>query len=339
MIQCDQAVPSCGQCIRTKRKCPGYRNAMDLMFFDQTKEAAKRSKRQSHQDLDRSRSLTPLAKRKIERAVSQPTLSNVVICQSLDDLATNYFMRIYVGSDPNPAQFGFVSEIYSKDGNESLELQQSLKAVGLAGYAKVSQRPDLLMTATGSYVAAVQEINHKLSTASLGNAENALLTSVVLLAMFEIMVLPSEEGHRNFSRHIRGALSLAVMLLEQNKHVDHKILQTIFYCVLGESWVGNKGFPPEFFTLYRELGTDKHPDSVNAVMIELLVENLNFRLAVESGQLSLPRDIMAEALRIHRRTRHFFSAPNMGRYNHVFVPPPFGEPMHDAPFYGMMSCI
>ncbi|CAI6341220.1 unnamed protein product [Periconia digitata] len=334
--RCDQAVPSCGQCVRTKRKCSGYRNTMDLMFFDQTQEAAQKSRQQSQPASSRSRSITPPTKQTIQTAAIQQSLSNVVICESLDDLAVNYFMRIYVGNNPDTAQFGWVSGLAdSTGGRSSSELQQSLKAVGLAGYARVSQRPDLLMTATRSYMAAVREINHKLSSSKLGDDENALVTAVVLLAMFEIMALPNEEGYRNFSRHIRGAVSIACMLLEQNKHVDEKLLKSIMYCVIGESWVGNQGFPPEFYTLFSELGPQKQTDSIYAQMVELLIENMSFRHSLSSGALSSPRDIIAEGLRIHDRTRKLMSAPNMSRHSNIFLPPPVGDPFHDAPFFGM----
>ncbi|PVH96331.1 hypothetical protein DM02DRAFT_124290 [Periconia macrospinosa] len=326
--RCDQAIPSCGQCIRTKRKCPGYRNAMDLMFFDQTQEAAQKSK-QGSQSSSRSRTLTPLAQQTIEKAVSQQALRNVAICQSLDDLAVNYFMRIYVGSNPDPAQLGFVADIYNRDGRNALELQQSLKAVGLAGYAKVSQNPDLLMTATGSYVAAVGAINHKLSTARL-EADNALLTSIVLLAMFEIMVLPTDEGYRNFRRHIQGAESISCMLLKQKKYVDRKILQTIMFCMIGESWVGNRSLPPEFFTLYHELGPKTQPDSIFGLMMDILIMNMTFRHAIESGDISDPLEIVEGGLKINHRTREFFSSPSLSRYDNLYMPA--SDPFQDTSF-------
>ncbi|KAG0649215.1 AM-toxin biosynthesis regulator 1 [Hyphodiscus hymeniophilus] len=30
--RCDKVTPSCGQCVRAERECPGYRNQLDLMF-------------------------------------------------------------------------------------------------------------------------------------------------------------------------------------------------------------------------------------------------------------------------------------------------------------------
>jgi hypothetical protein len=44
IYQCDQAIPACGQCIKSKRNCPGYRNEVDLMFLDETRMVVKKAR-------------------------------------------------------------------------------------------------------------------------------------------------------------------------------------------------------------------------------------------------------------------------------------------------------
>lgn len=34
--QCDQALPSCGQCAKVEKECPGYRNLLDLSFRNES---------------------------------------------------------------------------------------------------------------------------------------------------------------------------------------------------------------------------------------------------------------------------------------------------------------
>ncbi|KAJ5081628.1 hypothetical protein NUU61_009892 [Penicillium alfredii] len=41
--RCDQQLPHCGQCIRARQKCPGYRDEWELVFRDQTDRTIKRT--------------------------------------------------------------------------------------------------------------------------------------------------------------------------------------------------------------------------------------------------------------------------------------------------------
>ena len=41
IYQCDQAIPACRQCIKSKQNCPSYRNEVDLMFLDETSMVVK----------------------------------------------------------------------------------------------------------------------------------------------------------------------------------------------------------------------------------------------------------------------------------------------------------
>lgn len=45
-FQCDEATPACGQCINTKRTCPGYVARFDLVLRDQTKSVRRKAQRQ-----------------------------------------------------------------------------------------------------------------------------------------------------------------------------------------------------------------------------------------------------------------------------------------------------
>ncbi|KAF2640389.1 hypothetical protein P280DRAFT_401158 [Massarina eburnea CBS 473.64] len=44
-IKCDEKRPICGNCIKSGRDCPGYRDEFDLMFRDENKAMAKKSRR------------------------------------------------------------------------------------------------------------------------------------------------------------------------------------------------------------------------------------------------------------------------------------------------------
>ncbi|KAF2711504.1 hypothetical protein K504DRAFT_475337 [Pleomassaria siparia CBS 279.74] len=46
-IKCDEGRPTCGQCQKSHRNCPGYQSEFDLMFRDETKAMAKKVKKAS----------------------------------------------------------------------------------------------------------------------------------------------------------------------------------------------------------------------------------------------------------------------------------------------------
>lgn len=43
-IRCDQTRPSCEECTRTNRKCPGYRDELSLMFRDETQSVVRKAR-------------------------------------------------------------------------------------------------------------------------------------------------------------------------------------------------------------------------------------------------------------------------------------------------------
>jgi hypothetical protein len=72
--QCDQNLPSCGQCVRGKRTCPGYRDTTDLMFRDQNNTVVSKV---------RTREAKSMAKRAAE--LEQPFVASFSSTESATD--------------------------------------------------------------------------------------------------------------------------------------------------------------------------------------------------------------------------------------------------------------
>ena len=43
--KCDEGRPACGNCIKRKQECPGYRSDFDIMLKDQTNSVPQKAKR------------------------------------------------------------------------------------------------------------------------------------------------------------------------------------------------------------------------------------------------------------------------------------------------------
>jgi hypothetical protein len=296
--QCDQSVPTCGQCIRTKRVCPGYRNMTDLVIFDQSQQTAQRSKKRS---LAPTRSI-PTSTSSHEpvtthRSDSPPVQLYDFSCHSvLEDVAIKHFMHHHIGRDSNSSQFGYLPNYYSYKGFHFRELQQSLKAAGLAGYARLTQRADILYAATKSYVDAVRNINSVMSGPDLVGRE-ATLMSVMLLSVFEVMITPRALGLENLTKHLKGAMSIAYLFVKKAKltELHRKLLGTVIQASTIAYWTQDKPLPPEFPILLREASF--HPDSIHARFMHIVIGLMQFRAVRDEGLL-LPEAVCLEAQRL-----------------------------------------
>jgi hypothetical protein len=77
------------------RNCPGYRNAVDLVFLDESKQLIQRHQRRVGQDQGAAGEETGIAL--MRAAVTTPIkLTDFVLYQPLDELGVNFFMSNYV---------------------------------------------------------------------------------------------------------------------------------------------------------------------------------------------------------------------------------------------------
>lgn len=316
------------------------------MFFDQSHQVAKKNK--WHQPPSAGPSALPQGPPAVQPVVprySAPVqLNDVVLYQPLispDDLGINFFMRQYVGASPKSSQFGFLPNYYFTEGFGYAELEQSLKAVGLAGYAKDNRRPELLPRATKSYISAVRDINKALSHPTSAVRE-ATLISVLLLAMFEVMTLPRASGLENLTKHLRGAVTIACMCLKQEKvtEITQKLLVTVVQSAVMDSWIQNVPLPPELLALRKGMRSRSDAESNRPEFLDLIVELVEFRTAVDRGDSIRPADVISEALRIDISLRHFGEEmPKHILFEKVLDPTESKELVYDGYYHGKTCSV
>jgi hypothetical protein len=86
-IQCDKKLPHCGQCIRTRTKCLGYRDEWALVFRDQTERTIKRAKEKN-------------AKSAASTDADYSTLFARDLNSSVDQIDVNYFLEFQYFNQP-----------------------------------------------------------------------------------------------------------------------------------------------------------------------------------------------------------------------------------------------
>lgn len=190
-MQCDQQLPHCGQCVRMREACLGFRDEWDLVFRDQTDHTIKRTKEK------RARSATAAGAND-----KSPTRG---LSPSPDEIGINYFLRSFVigGQSSSRGYLNYIPSVYVNDG-EHPTLVASLAAIGLVALANSTQQPELASHARAKYLEAIHNINTALASPS-ESVKDSTLMSVISLGLFEQV-----SGFETWVRHVEGAAALVV---------------------------------------------------------------------------------------------------------------------------------
>lgn len=279
------------------------------MFHDETKQIARRNKGNVFQSAEMqvvsgSRSggqaITSAA------AAKSRSLIDFVMYQPVDDVGVSFFMSTYVGEDPAVSQLHYLPKFYAKNGYANVGLRQSIIAAGLAGYAKNTRRGELVDAATKHYVAAIQGINAALSDPKMVLQEATLL-AIVMAAMFEVLILPRLSDMGNCSKHLEGAVTVALMMLKRNEPTDitRTLITTLAQSVIINSWISYVPLPASFLEMKKKLGKTSESESIHGKFLDIVMELILFREALQMGTLNHPTTIAKQALAVDVKLTKF----------------------------------
>lgn len=299
--QCDQATP-CGQCVKGGRICPGYRNAVDLLFHDESAKVERKSKGR----LSKSTSSSATRQDRVAIQTLAPVnLTNIVVYQPWDDLGVHFFMSNYVGTDPAVSQLHYLPDFYAKSGYAVSPLKRTIIASGLAGYARTARRPDLIDQSTRTYIAAIRDINTALSTTQA--VDDTTLMSIMMAAMFETMLVSPDSGMHNVSKHLEGAMSVAYLSLQQRSPSDvfRALLSTLIQSVIMNCWIQHVPLPVRYKQIRPYVPDRINPHSVHARLVDVLSRVIEFRDDLKGGSYQAPDAILRRALQIDADLKSF----------------------------------
>ncbi|ORY19513.1 hypothetical protein BCR34DRAFT_132745 [Clohesyomyces aquaticus] len=319
--KCDQAVPACGQCIKAKRICPGYRNAVDLMFFDESQNITKKARSTIAEPSDSA--LTGSSRSWSHHVVPLHTtperITDFVFYQPLGDLAVNFFMSNYVGTDAMMSQFDYLPEYYIQYGSAYSHVQHSIKAVGLAGYSQTNNRRDLMNQAMKEYTRAIREVNSTFSNRSTATDDSTLL-SVMLLGMFEVLTVPRSQGLENLTKHLNGAISVASLYAKGHQtQTRRRLLTTLNQTVTMNCWIQNIALPDGFLRLRDEMGDSlDSTSSQHSKFLNIVIDGLLFMRLLKVSHIESPSVIIDGAIGIDRKLVNFIQEmPEAGRFQEL----------------------
>lgn len=82
--------------------------------------------------------------------------------------------------------------------------------------------------ASKHYITAIRSINASVSNLKSA-VEDSTLLSIIMAAMFEVLVVPRLSGMSNCAKHLDGAVAIALLKLEQEELNDptYRLLSTL----------------------------------------------------------------------------------------------------------------
>lgn len=274
------------------------------MFLDESKRVASQHRGRAPSSQNASSNREGI-KEMTEQAVSQKLsdtqlqLPGFVMGQPLADLGVNFFMTNFIVDDPAMSLIHYLSEFYVRIGFSGPALPQMCTAVGLVGLANKSRRKDMFNVATKNYAAAIKDINSALLCRQRA-AQDSILAAIFLAAMFEALIIPRNEGMDNCCTHLAGAVSVAHLILKQEKHTSVTIQQctTIVKTVIMNCWVQEVPLPPHFFEFKKLVEKKAARVSVHDLFLDIVMELLQFKKDIQSAVRKDPMVVIQRALAI-----------------------------------------
>jgi hypothetical protein len=290
------------------------------MFFDESSKVVEKSKwKAAKHPPPLSQHPSDQERVVVHQSTAPVRLTDVIFYQPLDDIALNFFMTNYVGNTRLNTQFDYMPDLYRRDGFSQHTIRETIKAVGMAGYAKAARRPEMMQTATRSYITAIQEVNNALSQPALALQESTL-ASILLLAMFEVMVMSRNQGFSNITGHLNGAISVAALHIKRHKNTGFglKLMLSLYHSVILNCWVQNIPLPDSLLPIKNHLDEAVPRPNLEMELLDTLILLINFRHAIAGGSLPSPHAIIAEASALDERIRAFADhIPEDGRFTTV----------------------
>lgn len=296
--QCDEGKPTCAQCAKSRRQCPGYKDDFDLVFRNETQATEKRAKKSSAKAKRvASQAVIPSQQRRTsdgavsgsstfnfqyepgfvpqQQQVTQPTSTWVpgTLTVPIDQIATHFFFSNFVTiPHGNRDSRGFLDYtihlVNSGQSNKTLSL--AFSAASLAALANRPNAKSLLLRAEEQYSRAIRYVNQALRD-PVEQKTDETLASVLLLGLFET-VMSRKVSMTAWGSHIDGAVMIIKM--RGRNQLKTKLGHALFTAVRTQMIVNAlaTGKSPDWSIdnwMADANGRDENADEVNRLALRL----------------------------------------------------------------------
>ena len=200
-LQCDETKPTCLQCLKSRRQCPGYKDDFDLVFRNETQATERRARRSINSKkikFDQRNRSEPDGLHLASGSGNQDELvpgSNAAspgsvpasVTVPIEHQAFLYFLSNYVLAPQLGTTRGHLSFLLPLLKGESgvTQLSTSFTAVALASFGNRPGASRLLPRARLEYTKALSYVNKSLQNPSTQKS-NQTLASILLLGLYEV---------------------------------------------------------------------------------------------------------------------------------------------------------
>ncbi|KAF2099480.1 hypothetical protein NA57DRAFT_55445 [Rhizodiscina lignyota] len=205
--KCDKGLPSCGQCIRLGRLCPGYRDVEALLFRNETNKTVRRARYGKRSDTV-SELVSPYTNSYAEYGVipgpgPPPSSARVLdLPPSLRDQAIGLFFHQL---SAEPGCINYIKPVYRTFENGFLE--DLFESIGLAFMSASTSGNNLMSEAWKKYASVLRSVNTALGDMGSATSDETLI-AVLLLALFESITCDTPRSLRSWDRHCDGATAI-----------------------------------------------------------------------------------------------------------------------------------
>ncbi|TVY39221.1 hypothetical protein LSUB1_G004028 [Lachnellula subtilissima] len=356
--RCDRATPSCSQCIRGQRPCPGYRDQLDLIFRDESeavigkaKGKAKANSSSKARPKQRPPSKSPAStissdnwtppaddeqeylKKEFAELVLAPDLHGGFVQEMVPFGSLGSFNLPPKTPLESRAQAFFYSKsplwlrnfdllgALCNQTNADEHLLASMSAVGLASLSNTLHTPELLIRSRKDYVRALRLTNEALRSPT-DVTKDSTLFSVMILSIYETVTGTNERSLSAWTEHVNGATALVKLRgLEQfeTEAGQRMFLQVLAYIML--SCIQRTIPMPAHMIELRNIAA-KHMDTRKTAWRSagVIIDFTIFRAGIRNSKIVGPRNVVNGALEIDGRFAEVFSrVPKEFRYETVYT--------------------
>lgn len=321
--RCDRTTPSCSQCIRAHRECPGYRNEVDLMFRNESDAVIGKAKaREKFRTKAKSRSESPVDIGPSESKNEPPSLDEEELTQvarvqgtdaaffvetltpkfsmfpTTEERALNFFST---NASTWFRNFDVTDEV-CRQANTDEHLLACMSAVGLATFSHSIHAPELLVRARKEYVTALRLTNTALRSPTEAKKDSTLF-SVMVLGIFETVTGNNKRSLVAWNEHVHGAAALVKLRgKDQFKtYAGMRMFLQVTSSLILSSIISSTAVPAHIIELRKEAGKYMDVDTMSWKLSDTIIDFTIFRAAVRENIIVGPRAIITAALEIDRR--------------------------------------
>lgn len=214
-VKCDETKPTCNQCAKARRTCPGYKDEFDLVFRNETKATERRAQKaggrkgsvdsrsesssvaSSPSSMSSLDLLSPMAREFIRSPSADGSSISPQLTIPTEQLANCHFFSNFILVPRQGSTRGFMDYLLPLMRSESSNghLQHAFNACSLAhlGNRVKSDAEDIPNKALAEYTKALSATHTALQDPELSKTD-ATLAAVLLLGLYEVSGLADSQS-------------------------------------------------------------------------------------------------------------------------------------------------